>query len=98
MITLSKVTVRLKEPYWSAGQRFNWNDGVVHDNCGFGVDVKLLEPDKILRIHSGPKAKWGVYEIPTTDAMELCTKLRAFMYRKTTRLAVIPRQFCNRIK
>lgn len=94
---METTKVRLKEPYWGAGKRFIW-DHAYDDKCGFGIDNKLLEGDGDLVIHLGPKDKWGVYTIPKSKARGECDFWDSFMTIKSTKLAVIPRHCCERIK
>ena len=63
-VTADYLILRLKDPYWSAWQRFGWVEGTE----GYSVNVDAIAKAKDLKKKILVKNKYGDYEITPTKA------------------------------
>lgn len=84
--TTNDVVVLIHEAYWSAGDRFGWNDFC--SRTGVGIAVPFLRGDGTLTIKLDKPE--GIYVIDKEKARTWVKRFKAFDMRRGKRLAVVP--------
>lgn len=83
----------LKEPFWSAYQKYGWEDGVE----GFGINIDIL--NQALKTRHKILVKYKAdYEITPAQALKLIDKYKStFTARSGVLLGIIPRTAFKRL-
>ncbi len=93
--TITHIVLRLREPFWSAWQRYGFERGV--EGYGLGVEALALAREKGKKIKIVVK-KYGTYEFNPTDIMMERYGKNTFTARDHKRLLVIPRTACTPLR
>ena len=80
--------IRLREPYWSAWQKFGWEQGVEGLGVSREVIDKCIENKKKLRVRV---AKYATYEIGYTKLQLQASADRRYLARDNRVVYVLPR-------
>lgn len=86
--------IRLREPYWSAWQKYGWERGV--EGLGISQEVinRCIENKKKLRVRV---AKYATYEISYTKLQLQASSNRRYLARDNRVVYVLPRTAFEKI-
>lgn len=88
------IVVKLREPYWDAWQKYNWEKGIE----GLGVREALVRTAEMSGKKLMIRFKYGDYEITAKKARAMVELYKSnFVARDGTKLIVIPRHKCKKI-
>jgi hypothetical protein len=83
------AVVELRQPYWSAGQKYQWE---YSDQVGFGINADILRRSENIII----KTKWGDYFLTVKDCFDVYRKYKCEYMAHGIKLIVIPRAICQK--
>lgn len=87
------MTITLKQPYFSAWQKFNWTPGVE----GLGISLRKIQSALVNKQHLYINYKDTTYKISPEKALAVGRYYKSLFITKGEKLVVIPANVCEKI-